>query len=54
MCKIYTSIGLPFPFLGIKDMKTFIYKRIIAKFKNSLLENMGTHIPVKLWNKGPL
>jgi hypothetical protein len=35
-------------------MITIMYKRLIVKFKSSLLENLGTQIPVKLWNKGPL
>jgi len=36
------------------DMKTSIYTRIYLRFRNSLLANIGTQIPVKLWNKGPL
>ena len=34
-------------------MKTILYKRLIEQFRKTLLANLGTEIPVRLWNRGP-
>jgi len=36
------------------SMKASFYKRFMLRFRNSLLQNLGTEIPIRLWNKGPL
>ena len=41
-------------FRVLMSMITVIYKRMYAKFRTSLLANIGTQIPVRLWNKGPM
>ncbi len=39
--------------LVLIDMITILYKRFIAQFRKSLMVNIGTEIPVQLWNRGP-
>ena len=47
-------MGYLLSFGVLNDMKSSLYKRFMLRFRNSLLQNLGTEIPVRLWNKGPL
>ena len=47
-------MGYLFNLQVLTGMKASLYKRFMLWFKNSLLKNLGTEIPVRLWNKGPL
>jgi hypothetical protein len=53
MCIFYTLNGLPLLTIGIKCMKAIIYNRFMVQLRNSILDNIGAVIPVKLWNRGP-
>ena len=46
-------MGDHFTKLVLIGMITIIYKRFIAQLRKTLMANMGTEIPVQLWNRGP-